>query len=870
MRLRARPFTLLSLAVVSVAAGPWPTATWAQSRRPAGYEYVSPMPGARMVSPWNNVVIRPGGRVDLSSVASGDLSVVGSHSGVHEGRLRVSTDQRSLVFVPDQPFALGEQVVVQLSRGVVPVGGERTPPLTIDFFVSEADPGQQPRQGAEEILSELSPGTAAPSPGDEGVLTTQASTCDPLPTGYPPVNVLTSNHPEPARLFVAPYGFARPGPLLILDELGKPIFYRALPNGTTAIDFTRQHGLLTYFQTRAVGGSGTNPNEKYYGMDEATCTVVDSFYAGNGYITDLHDLVVLPNGHALLMSYDTQPVDMSALVSGGDPTANVTGLIVQEIDAAKNVVFQWRSWDDIPITDTVVGSLTAHNIDYMHGNAVAQDSDGNILVSCRSLSAVLKINRTTGQLMWRLGPHAKVNDFTFVNDARGFSLMHDIRKLPNGNISLFDNGNGLVPQYSRGVEYTLDETAMTATLVWEARNTPDSFGPNQGSVQHFPDGRALIGWGGTIAPPSLTLFHPDGTEALEIGFGPGRFTYRARLHAWRTGLFETDVQAIDFGQTGVGMSKARPLKIRNLTGEPLEITCFETTDAAFTVDATLPLVIAPQGEVSVSVRFDPASLGPQVGKLYARRVGNGEIIAQDVALSGEGVANAPPDCSQARASLETLWPPDGLLKPVTVEGVVDPDGDPIQITITGVRQDEPVDTGDDGYCPDAVLDGSAANLRAERQGKGDGRVIHVAFEANDGRGGVCTGTVAVCVPRDVRSPGNPCVDGGGLYDALGGCSSLARASALVAEPEAVVSFGITDAPIAGARATLSYALPTAAEITITVHDPQGRHVTELLHGRRPAGRHTLEWNASGMAPGVYFYRLRASGELVTRAFVVLR
>ncbi len=83
---------------------------------------------------------------------------------------------------------------------------------------------------------------------------------------------------------------------------------------------------------------------KYYAED-SQYNIVDSFYCGNGYSTDTHELRVLNNGHALLMSYDPQNVDMSLIVPGGDPNAIVIGLIIQEIDENKNVVFQWRSWD---------------------------------------------------------------------------------------------------------------------------------------------------------------------------------------------------------------------------------------------------------------------------------------------------------------------------------------------------------------------------------------------------------------------------------------------------------------------------------------------------------------------------------------------
>jgi|GEM_PF-890325 len=131
------------------------------------------------------------------------------------------------------------------------------------------------------------------------------------------------------------------------------------------------------------------------------------------------------------------------------------------------------------------------------------------------------------------------------------------------------------------------------------------------------------------------------------------------------------------------------------------------------------------------------------------------------------VVNVPPDCSEAVAVPELLWPPNHKMVAVTVDGVTDADDDPITITFEGVSQDESVDdTGDGAFCPDAEIAdaGSAVSLRAERSGLGDGRVYHVRFIADDGRGGTCEATVTVCVPHDRSGPGGSCVDQGPLFD----------------------------------------------------------------------------------------------------------
>jgi Beta-propeller repeat len=126
--------------------------------------------------------------------------------------------------------------------------------------------------------------------------------------------------------------------------------------------------------------------------------------------------------------------------------------------------------------------------------------------------------------------------------------------------------------------------------------------------------------------------------------------------------------------------------------------------------------------------------------------------------------NASPDCSTAFASPATIWPPNGQLVPVSILGVTDPDGDPVTLTVTGIRQDESLSRSG---TPDAIGIGTGAvQVRADRSGKGDGRVYLLGFEARDVAGATCAGEVSVCVPHDQR-PGATCGDGGALFDSAG-------------------------------------------------------------------------------------------------------
>lgn len=126
--------------------------------------------------------------------------------------------------------------------------------------------------------------------------------------------------------------------------------------------------------------------------------------------------------------------------------------------------------------------------------------------------------------------------------------------------------------------------------------------------------------------------------------------------------------------------------------------------------------------------------------------------------------NNPPCCKHAYASPDELWPPNHKLVDIAIMNVTDPDGDPVTITVTGIYQDEPTNgLGDGDTSPDGFGVGTAsARVRRERSGTADGRVYHIAFKADDGMGGVCSGEVSVSVPHD--QGGAPAVDQGPLYD----------------------------------------------------------------------------------------------------------
>jgi len=72
------------------------------------------------------------------------------------------------------------------------------------------------------------------------------------------------------------------------------------------------------------------------------------------------------------------------------------------------------------------------------------------------------------------------------------------------------------------------------------------------------------------------------------------------------------------------------------------------------------------------------------------------------------------------------------------------------------------------------------------------------------------------------------------------------------------------------QTSIVFDLPKAAHVTLAVYDLYGRLVAMLVDGDRPPGEHTVVWDASGRASGVYFCRLQVNGLILTRKLVLMR
>ncbi len=592
--------------------------------------YLSPVPGSDMVLPQNNIAFRLKNAKDILPARDIKIVTTGNKSKQHSGCLRLADDQRTFIFKPDKPFARGESVSVHLE--IINGTGIDT---AFSFQITSISKKRQ-----LQVLKFLNNKTYKPLQIQSGAFMDEGTQGDSLPEGFPEITITKWNQPSPGYIFITPLAYALNHYFLImLDNHNTPVFYRELKqNGAT--DFKLQpSGQLSYFDYSIW---------KYIVLDQQF-VAEDTLGAGNGYSTDLHELRLFENGHAFLQSYDPQIIDMSQIVPGGYEYAIVSGLIVQELDAQKNVIFQWRSWDHFQITDASDWiDLTDTIIDYVHGNSIEVVSDSELLISSRNMNEITKIDRNTGDIIWRLNGENNMFTFTDPDPDNIFCVQHAIRLMPDSmNISVFDNGNCHNPPVSSAMEFSIDEANMTATLESKFVSDPPIYGNYMGNAQRLLNGNTVNGYGSGI--PSVTEFDPEGNVLLEFSFD--YLNYRAFKFNWQHEVFHAEPSFMVIDTLMEQDTVYRTFTLTNTSSFDININRAVNRLAGNILVETLPVSLPANGSIDLTLRIiggDPGDWNDDFTLCWD--INNPNLvqrIASQVSLSGfveekQGVGSVSP------------------------------------------------------------------------------------------------------------------------------------------------------------------------------------------------------------------------------------
>jgi hypothetical protein len=278
-----------------------------------------------------------------------------------------------------------------------------------------------------------------------------------------------------------------------------------------------------------------------------------------GYPINFHDGILTDHGTILYLT------DISRLVTNfpSSDTISNASLVTATVDddpvveiSATNAtpLAPLNIWSPLDMLDpTRVTYLTypgdVNGVDNEHGNAVLEDTnDNSIIVSLRDQNAVFKFSRT-GQLKWILGPPANWQTNFQGTNLQQYLLtpvrtpfewnyaQHAPTLTPQGTLLVYDDGNFRaspfdppVPDqdnYSRGVEFGINETNMEVTQLWDstAAGGDRLYTPALGETEWLPQRRDVLVTYGYVTyingvPPSATAPNASMARIIEYTHDP--------------------------------------------------------------------------------------------------------------------------------------------------------------------------------------------------------------------------------------------------------------------------------------------------------------------------------------------------------------
>jgi hypothetical protein len=201
-----------------------------------------------------------------------------------------------------------------------------------------------------------------------------------------------------------------------------------------------------------------------------------------------HDGRLLRNGNLVLLCSKELPEEIAAKVQGGRrgseaPGGRIWADYIVEVTRAGSPVWEWRTWEHFDLDRMPITAAQDDRSEWTHANGIFEEPDGNLLVSFRNISTVIRIDRRSGAITWQLG-------------APPLSGQHAPVRLANGHVLLFDNGPHRVDEsfpYSRAIEVD----SSSGAIVWKYQEPRpyNFFSPRISNADRLPNGNTLINEG---------------------------------------------------------------------------------------------------------------------------------------------------------------------------------------------------------------------------------------------------------------------------------------------------------------------------------------------------------------------------------------
>lgn len=535
---------------VAAAASGLPSEHVAASRlmSPRGFSVV-PVAGDRYVEPTTSLTF-----LGVSPAQIAGMKITGSVSGLHWGHYSHLIGAKGEYFVPAKPFRPGETVTVTAPKLRMPGGqGDR-----YTFAIARPASASAARKAFQVAAREDGMGPKAASAAPTGRKRHYSPpACNVVTYKSEPnlhaqsvcMNLGVTTHGTPAGhlLFITQGGNVSGLGAGIFEPNGHLVYWNRAPNGGPRDDnlqpvrFDGNEYLALW--------SGAQPGTGGYG--NGNIYLYDNHYHLVGKLSpsgfpsnwvDLHEFQITPQGDALIGIFD--PVSETI----GGNTETVLQYVVQKLSLVKNgyhistgnLLFQWDSLVQVPVSQSNIPDPATNGAvwDYFHGNAITQDSDGNLVISSRNTWGLYKVDDTPGStnfghILWQVGA-TQAGDSTL---SEPWCYQHDVVALGNDEYSLYDDGGtgpgcllGTDAHPSRGLVISVNPTTSPAgvTLVHSYTHNPAIYSGFTGSVERMSNGDAFIDW---AENPEITEYNQAGTE-VKMDMTLSNWSYRASFLPW--------------------------------------------------------------------------------------------------------------------------------------------------------------------------------------------------------------------------------------------------------------------------------------------------------------------------------------------------
>jgi hypothetical protein len=257
-----------------------------------------------------------------------------------------------------------------------------------------------------------------------------------------------------------------------------------------------------------------------------------------GPIIDGHELRELDNGNFLVGSYVPETADLRRFCARpprercGPARAAIVSAEIQELDPRGRVLWRWNSRGHIALSETgrwwqSVLSNPRRRLqgreafDPVHINAIEPRGSDEVVISTRHTDAVYGIQRSTGEIVWKIGGSKTADSLQILGDPAHKLLggQHDVRIADDGRLSIYDNGKDR-PRRPRVVFYRLEPEQGRARYLGQLNDSEVKTSHCCGSARELADGGWLVSWGDN---PLVTAFGADREIAFRLELAASTF-----------------------------------------------------------------------------------------------------------------------------------------------------------------------------------------------------------------------------------------------------------------------------------------------------------------------------------------------------------